>query len=63
MTHAAQALLAALDELTASEREEVVSELQRRVALSAHGAPSDDELTAAADQVFRDVDRREEPGR
>ena len=63
MTRGAEALLAALDELSPSEREEVVSELLRRVALSAHGAPSDDELTAAADQVFQAFDRREEPGR
>jgi len=63
MTRGAEALLAALDELSPSEREEVVSELLRRVALSAHGAPSDDELTAAADQVFQSFDRSEEPGR
>ena len=63
MTPGAEALLAALDELSPSEREEVVSELLRRVALSEHGAPSDDELTAAADQVFQGFDRREESGR
>ena len=63
MTHGAEALLAALDELSPSEREEVVSELLRRVALSEHRAPSDDELTAAADQVFQAFDRREGPGR
>lgn len=62
MTRGAEALLAALDELSPSEREEVVSELLRRVALSEHRAPSDDELTAAADQVFQAFDRREEPG-
>ena len=62
MTRAAEILLAALDELSPSEREEVVSELLRCVALSEHGAPSDDELTAAADQVFQGFDRRDEPG-
>ena len=62
MTRGAEALLAALDELSASEREAVVSEFLRRVALSDHGSPSDDELTSAADQVFQAFDRREEPG-
>ena len=63
MTRGAEALLAALDELTPAEREEVVSELLRRVALSEHGAPSDEELTTAADQVFQAFERREEPRR
>ncbi len=63
MSRGAQAILAALDDLPATEREEVVSELLRRVALSQHIAPSDDELTAAADAVFEDLDRRENSSR
>ena len=63
MSRGAEAIIAALDNLPAPEREEVVSELLRRVALSDHGAPSDEELTAAADQVFQGLDRREESGR
>ncbi len=63
MSSGAQAILAALDDLPATEREEVVSELLRRVALSQHVAPSDDELTAAADAVFEDLDRRENSSR
>jgi hypothetical protein len=63
MSRGAEAILAALDELPAPEREEVVSELLRRVALSDHRAPSDEELTAAADQVFQTLDRRENSGR
>lgn len=63
MSRDAQAILAALDDLPPTEREEVVSELLRRVALSEHAAPSDDELTAAADAVFQDLDRRENSGR
>lgn len=63
MSRGAQAILAALDELPPTEREEVVSELLRRVALSEHLTPPDDELTAAADAVFEDLDRREDSGR
>ena len=63
MSRGAEAIIAALDNLPAPEREEVVSELLRRVALSDHGAPSDEELIAAADQVFLGLDRREESGR
>jgi hypothetical protein len=59
MTRGAQAILAALDDLPATEREEVVSELLRRVALSQHAPPFDDELTVAAEAVFGDLDRRE----
>jgi hypothetical protein len=62
MSRGAQAILAALDDLPATEREEVVSELLRRVALGEHLPPSDDELTAAADAVFEDLDRRENSG-
>jgi hypothetical protein len=63
MSRGAEAIIAALDELPAPEREEVVSELLRRVALSDHRGPSDEELTAAADQVFQTLDRRETSGR
>ena len=63
MSRGAEAIIAALDELPAPEREEVVSELLRRVAVSDHGTPSDEELTAAADHVFQALDRRENPGR
>jgi hypothetical protein len=60
MSHTAKALIAALDELPPTEREAVVAELLRRVALSEHAPPSEDELTAAADEVFKGLDRREQ---
>ena len=63
MSRGAEAILASLEDLPPEEREEVVSELLRRVAFSEHSAPSDDELTAAADQVFQALDRRENSGR
>jgi hypothetical protein len=59
MSRNAQAVLTAFDELPPAAREEVVSELLRRVAQSEHAPLSDDELVAAADQVFVDLDRRE----
>ncbi len=59
MSQSAQAVLAAFDELAPAEREQVVSELLKRVALSEHGAVSDEEMVAAADQVFLALDRRE----
>jgi hypothetical protein len=60
MSHGAEALLAALEQLPPTEREEVIAEFLRRVAVSEHSAPSDDELTAAADQVFQVFDRSEQ---
>jgi hypothetical protein len=63
MSRDAQAILAAFDQLPPAEREEVVSELLRRVAQSDHKSPSDDELVAAADEIFKDLDRRENSGR
>jgi hypothetical protein len=59
MSPGAQAVLAALDDLPTTEREEVVWELLRRVAICEHLAPSVAELTAAADSVFEALDRRE----
>lgn len=63
MSREAEAVIAAFDQLPPPQREEVVSELLRRVALSDHKTPSDDELVAAADQVFQALDRRENSGR
>ena len=57
MNRCAEAIITALDGLPVSEREELVSELLRRVAQSEHRAPSDEELTVAADQVFQALDR------
>lgn len=63
MSRGAEAVLAALGELPPSEREEVVAELLRRVALADHSSPSDGELVSAADQVFQALDHRENSGR
>ena len=63
MSRDAQAVLAAFDQLPPVEREEVVSELLRRVAQSDHKSLSDKELVTAADELFQDLDRRENSGR
>ena len=63
MSRDAEAVLAAFDQLPPPDREAVVSELLRRLAASDHQAPSDDELVAAADQVFLAFDAREQSGR
>jgi len=63
MSSRADAIITAVDELPAAERDKVVAELLRRVAMAEHAAPTDDELLAAADQVFQALDRRENSGR
>lgn len=59
MSSGAKAIIDALDDLPPAEREEVVAELLRRVGASDHASPADEELTAAADQVFLALDRAE----
>jgi hypothetical protein len=58
MSCAAAEVLAAFEALPAADKEVVVSEL-RRVAQFEHQASSDQELTAAADQMFQALDRGE----
>lgn len=60
MTGAARKLLDDFDALPEDERSELVAELARRVALAPHDAPSNDDLTAEADRLFRELDRREQ---
>jgi hypothetical protein len=59
MTHASKKLLEQFEALPDAERSEVVAELARRIALSPHEAPADDDLVAAADRLFTELDRRE----
>jgi len=59
MTHKAKGVIDAFDSLSAEEREEVLAELLCRTAQSDHKTPSDEELVAAADQVFLELDRSE----
>ena len=59
MTQATKKLIEELDALPDRDRSEVVAELARRVALAPHDLPEDDDLVAAADRLFTELDRRE----
>jgi hypothetical protein len=61
MTQATKKLLDEFDALPDRERSELVAELARRVALAPHDLPQDEDLLAAADRLFVDLDRREQP--
>jgi hypothetical protein len=60
MTQAAKKLLEEFDALQEHDRAEVLAELLRRVALSPHDLPDSDDLVAAADEIFVELDRREQ---
>ena len=60
MTRAARKLIDEFEALPDEDRTEVSVELLRRAALAPHDLPSDDDLTAAADRLFADLDRRED---
>ena len=60
MTQAAKKLLEEFDALQDRDRAEVLAELLRRVALALHDLPDPDDLTAAADRLFVELDRREQ---
>jgi hypothetical protein len=60
MTQAAKKLLEEFDALQDADRAEVLAELLRRVALAPHDLPDADDLTAAADRLFVELDRREQ---
>ena len=61
MTHAATKLLDEFEALPDDSRSEVVAELVRRVAFAPHDLPTDTDLVAAADHLFLELDRREQP--
>ena len=60
MTQAAKKLLEEFDALQDRDRAEVWAELLRRLALVPHDLPDSDDLTAAADRLFVELDRREQ---
>ena len=59
MTQATKKLIEEFEALPDRDRSEVVAELARRVALAPHDLPEDDDLVAAADRLFTELDRRE----
>lgn len=60
MTQAAKKLVGEFDALPEAERELVLAELLRRAAAGPHDLPTAEDLTAAADQIFQELDRREQ---
>jgi len=60
MTQAAKKLLEEFDALRDADRAEVLNELLRRLALAPHDLPNAEDLTAAADRLFVELDRREQ---
>ena len=61
MTQATKKLIEEFEALPDRDQSEVVAELARRVALAPHDLPEDDDLVAAADRLFTELDRREQP--
>ena len=59
MTQATKKLIEAFEALPDRDRSEVVAELARRVALAPHDVPDDNDLVAAADRLFTELDRGE----
>jgi hypothetical protein len=60
VTQATKKLLDEFEALPDRERSELVAELARRVPLAPHDGPSDNDLLAAADRLFVDLDQREQ---
>ena len=61
MTQATKKLLEEFEALPDRDRSELVAELARLVALAPHDLPKDEDLVAAADHIFTQLDRREQP--
>jgi hypothetical protein len=59
MTPEAKKLVEESEALQDQEQAEVLAELLRRVALAPHDVPDPDELSAAADRLFVELDQRE----
>jgi hypothetical protein len=60
MTQVVEQLVAAFEALPEPERQELIAELLRRARTAPHDLPTDEDLVAAADAVFRDLDQREQ---
>jgi hypothetical protein len=60
MTRATQKLLDEFEALPSEDRAELVAELLRRTGLAPHEVPTDDDLVAAADRLFAELDRQEQ---
>jgi hypothetical protein len=59
MTEAVRDLVHRFETMPERERQEVLAELLRRANAEPHDLPDDQDLTAAADRLFQDLDRGE----
>ena len=62
MTNVAQQFIASFEALPEEEKHDVLIQLLRWLADVPYSAPSDEELTQAADLVFQEYDRHEAQG-
>lgn len=53
-------LVVEVEALPEQQRQEVLSALLQRARTEPHDLPTDDDLVAAADTLFQDLDRREQ---
>ncbi len=60
MDPAAEKLVSQYDALPQAARQEVLAELLRRAVVEPHDLPTEDDLVAAADYLFQELDRREQ---
>ena len=60
MTQASKKLLDQFDALPEQDRAELVAELLRRTVFAPHDLPQDQDLIAAADRLFVELDRHEQ---
>jgi hypothetical protein len=61
MTPAAKKLLEEFDALHEGDQAEVLAELLRRIAATPYDLPDPEDLVAAANQLFVELDRGEQP--
>ena len=60
MTQATKKLLEEFEALPDRDRSELMAELARRVAWAPHDLPQNEDLVAAADRLFTELDHREQ---
>ena len=60
MTPVVEKLVAEVEALPEAQRHEVIAALLRRAQTEPHDLPDDADFVAAADALFRELDRREQ---
>ena len=60
MTRAAQKILETFDALPKNDQKEITVEILRRASAESYGDLDDSDFVLAADQIFLELDRREE---